>query len=201
MQAELIKSMIDELEIFQAEVKLQSPTINDFKNWLKNQGDAKSLVDSKRTGPYDNVETQLSRLLIFNYRYAKLRIRKDMQLSPIKNIDEFAFLATLLPFESLSKMELIEKNVIEKTTGFEIMKRLKAQKLIKEIANPNDGRSILVMITDKGKKEILKSFQQMSKANTEISDVLDTNEKYQLASILYKLQSHHHPYYLESLGR
>ncbi len=201
MQIHLLKSLIDELAVFEKETKLKEPSINDFKQWLNNQEDVKAQVQAKLNGPFDNVEAQVSRLLIFAYRYAKLRIKRDMQLSPVKNLDEFAFLATLLPNKSISKIELIEKNVVEKTTGFEVIKRLKAQKLIKEVANPNDGRSILVTITDKGRKEIFKSFDKMASANNEISEVLDENEKHVLAAILYKLQDHHHPFYLESLGR
>jgi hypothetical protein len=51
------------------------------------------------------------------YRYAKGYIKKALQESIIQTPDEFSFLITLMTFESLTKTELINKQVIEKTSG------------------------------------------------------------------------------------
>jgi hypothetical protein len=66
-------------------------------------------------------------LVTLLFRYAKGYIKKALQDSIIQTADEFAF--NLITFESLTKTELISKQVMEKTSGVEVIKRLVGQGL------------------------------------------------------------------------
>jgi MarR family transcriptional regulator, lower aerobic nicotinate degradation pathway regulator len=197
MKASLIKELIDELQIYELHKSTTKPSLAGFKQWWLQKDDAKLLVKSKKKSKYDDLEIQLSRALVLCYKYARLRIKVALQNTEISSSEEFGFLATLVGEGPLSKQQLIEKNVVEKTTGFEIIKRLSHQKMIVEVANPKDGRSKIVTLTAMGEKTIYGAFAQMQKTSDIITEPLSKEEKLSMLQILDKLEAFHHPFYLE----
>jgi MarR family transcriptional regulator, lower aerobic nicotinate degradation pathway regulator len=197
MNASLLKELIDELQTYELHKTNEKASLAGFKQWWLQKGDAKLLVKKKKKNKYDDLETQVGRSLVLTYRYARLRIKVGLQDSGISSAEEFSFLATLVGEGPLSKQQLIEKNVVEKTTGFELIKRLSNQKLIIEVVNPNDGRSKIVKLTAKGEKIIYGAFAEMQTTSNVITEPLSTQEKLSLVQILDKLEAFHHPFYLE----
>lgn len=56
-------------------------------------------------------------------------------------------LKSLVSDKQLMKTEVIRKNVTEKSSGNEVLKRLLRQKLLEELDNPNDKLSKPLSIT------------------------------------------------------
>ena len=147
-----------------------STSLNDFTGYLNALGgegpapmrriegdqDTDSLRE-KRTAP-----NNISILLVLMYRYVRIYIKKALKDSPIQTADEFSFLITLMTYESMTKTELITNQVMEKTSGTEVIKRLLKQELIREFADPDDRRSVRVAITEKGRKELTATFPGMN---------------------------------------
>jgi DNA-binding MarR family transcriptional regulator len=152
------------------------------ETWLKNMG--------------ENLDTDISRLIALMNRYAKGYIKKALKDSLIQTSEEFSFLVILMTFESLSKTELILKNVMEKTSGIEIIKRLIKANLILQFDDLNDKRSQRVAITEFGKIEIIKILPQLEKASIIISGNLSYSEKTTLLYLLKKLDLHHNDLFL-----
>jgi DNA-binding MarR family transcriptional regulator len=135
-------------------------------------------------------------LITLMFRYAKGYIKKALHDSVIQTADEFAFLITLMTHESLTKTELINKQVMEKTSGVEVIKRLLGQKLIKEFADENDKRSVRVSITPSGKKEIEKVLPDMAKVSKIVVGNLTQPEINTLSYLLKKLDFYHNDIFM-----
>ena len=143
-----------------------------------------------------NQKNDISILLVLLYRYAKGYVKKALRNSIIQTADEFSFLITLMTFECLTKTELINKQVMEKTSGTEVIKRLLNQGLIHEFADQQDKRSVRVAITDKGKKEIVGILPEMQVVSKVVAGNLDESEVATLLYLLRKLDYHHNDIFL-----
>jgi len=137
--------------------------------------------------PQVQFSTSLTRLFRFSNRYLKQIFRE----TEFKTIDEFGFLATLLREKQMSKTKLIHSHLLEITTGAELIKRLKNKGLLEEYDDPVDKRSKLVMLTGKGRAELLRVFERMYPVSRLISGNLSNEELKTGIEILTKL-SHFH---------
>ncbi len=165
-----------------------------FESENVKSGDKNVIERNKRLGfseiPND-LDNSISQIVVFLYRYAKQYVKKALKDSEIKTMDEFSYLATLLNFNQLSKIELINKSVQEKTTGMETIKRLLKNNLIDQLDNPNDQRSQLIQLTDKGRNVLYSVFSNMNLVGQVVTGNLNDLEKIQLAYLLKKLDVYH----------
>jgi len=136
---------------------------------------------------YGSTSSDISILLVLMYRYAKGYIKKALKRSRLQTADEFSFLITLMTFESLTKTELINKQVMEKTSGAEIIKRLEHAGFINETEDLHDKRSVRVSITAEGRTEIYKILPAMGVVSRIITGNLTNEEINTLAYLLKKL--------------
>ena len=186
-----IKKLIDWAEKF--DNQLQEGEQWDDKNfvsWLDNEVNTAKNADSvlpKKPKP------SLAMAVYFMYKYALFYSRKIFKKSPIYSLDDFSFLASLLPDKKLKKAEVIRKNIAEKSSGNEVLKRLLKQKLIQETNNPDDKRSKLLEITLEGLNEINAVRTQMYKMGELVDGDLSEQEKTTMLSILSKLHNFHKP--------
>jgi DNA-binding MarR family transcriptional regulator len=153
-------------------------------------GQEQKMVDNHSTP-----EIEISRLISVMYRYAKGYIKKALKNSVIQTADEFTFIIILMTHTSLSKTELISKNIMEKTTGTEVIKRLVKRGLIEQFNDTQDKRSQQVAVTKKGREEIYAVLPNMTVVSTIVSGNLTVSEKNTLAYLLKKLDYHHHELY------
>jgi DNA-binding MarR family transcriptional regulator len=155
-------------------------------------GDRNAFVQQVR----EDSNSDVGILITLMFRYAKTYIKKALQDSPIQTADEFAFLITLMTFDSLTKTELINKQVMEKTSGTEVIKRLAAQGMIREFADASDKRSIRVVISDKGRIEIIRILPEMAKVSQIVVGNLSDAEIKTLSYLLKKLDFFHNDIFM-----
>jgi len=200
IQKEIITELIEEMYRFDAEFQGErSFTLADFAGYLNSKMVEENSSKRKIGGDEQNLElenynnhtTDITILLVLMNRYAKSYVKKALAGKIVQTGDEFSFLITLLTFESLTKTELINKQVIEKTSGTEIIKRLLNQELISEFADPNDKRSVRVAITPKGRNEIFSILPEMSVVSSIVKGNLTDNEVSTLSYLLKKLDFYH----------
>lgn len=202
------KVLIEIIEqLFAFDVENQSNekySMNDFIGYLNAKYKPNDLEMRKIEGEkekwikedYRDREADISILFSLMYRYSKVYTKKALEGSLIGTPEEFSFLASLMTYESLTKTELINEQVMEKTSGTEIIKRLLKQKLIKEFADSNDKRSVRVSITEKGKKEVLISLPKMQFASKIFVGNLNDPQINTLAYLLKKLDYYHNEIFL-----
>ncbi len=186
-----LKSLIDWAEKFENQLSDREQwNDKNFANWLSEEVNATIKEDT--TLP-EKTKTSVAMSVYFMYKYALFYSRKIFKNSQIYSLDDFSFLASLLPDKKLKKADVIRKNIAEKSSGNEVLKRLLKQKLVKETNNPNDKRSKLLEITPEGFTQINDVRSQMYKMGALVEGDLSEQEKTTMLNILSKLNNYHRP--------
>lgn len=201
----LMKHLIDEVAAYEKTLPAKAEmSMEGFKHFItqphnEQQPDKRKLSGTKELEVQERgnkKETSIAILVTFIYRYAKLYAKKVLHDSKFTGLDDFAYVIMLLTHESLSKSELIQKNVHEKTSGMEIIKRLIKQKLIHQFDDKEDKRSQRVAITEAGKKAIFSVLNKLEDVSTLMTGNLTEFEKNTLNNILKKLDLFHYDIFL-----
>ncbi|MDO5522523.1 MAG: MarR family winged helix-turn-helix transcriptional regulator [Bacteroidia bacterium] len=180
----LLIEIIELLEKFENETApgKENASLDDFVHFLQQK---RSLQEDK------NDIVRIAQNVSFLHRYSKFYIKKALKGSLLQTVDEYTYLVALYNEESLSKTEINNRNVVEKTSGNEVMRRLLKAKLIGERRDEKDRRIMRVFITDKGRTELMKVFPDLWKSATLLSGVLSLSEKETFLAITDKLCDFH----------
>ena len=200
MDYDLLTDLIAAYKAYQEQQPMdKKSSLLEFGIWINTQQYGKhAATDSSHDTIIgrNELDVELAKLIIYLNRYAKLLIKKGLQDFPELISEDFTYLYILMSAESMTKTQLIEKNVQEKPTGLEVIKRLMKQGLIAERADLTDKRSKRVFVTEKGKALFFQSLETMSKVSALIAGKLTLEEKEQLFGLLKKLEDFHNPIYL-----
>ncbi|MBN2662073.1 MAG: winged helix-turn-helix transcriptional regulator [Bacteroidales bacterium] len=146
----------------------------------------------KKNQDYKNFEeVEFSTLLTNLYRFAKHYLKKALKDTSLNSIDEFSFLATLVKEKSLLKSELINRHLLEISTGSEVLRRLIKHNLIEEYKDPDDGRAKRVKLSALGYEQIILAFSEMYKVAQIIKGNLFDDELKEVLVIMKKLSFFH----------
>lgn len=197
MNYTILQELIANLEDFEGENTSKAIKMEDFvlflnQKYLKNFSSSRPTIDVSIKDDNNNI----GQLVAFLYRYAKGYIKKALAESTLLTLDDFGYLAAVWQQGDLTKTQVIEKNIHEKNTGMEILKRLIANRLLEQYNDLTDKRSKRLKITVLGQSELFKSFDGMLKVSQIISGKLNSSEKIQLFYLLSKLHDFHNPIFL-----
>jgi DNA-binding MarR family transcriptional regulator len=204
-KSEILTTLINHFFSFDAEKgNHEEYSIDEFIGYLNAKSGSQELAMREISGEnkgwfkdeYRNTTSDISILIVLMNHYAKWYIKKVLRESHLQTPDEFSFLITLMTYDSLSKSELITKQVMEKTSGSEVIRRLIKRGLIVESADEDDKRSVRVSITRSGREEILKILPLMSKVSNIVVGNLSNEEINTLSYLLKKLDYFHNDIYL-----
>lgn len=203
---EILIELIELLDEFESEREVvgQEMNMSDFLGFLNSKNRSENIKTKQLKGDYagykyeetDGPVTDISILIVLMFRYAKGYIKKALRDSAIKTADEFSFLMTLMTYESLSKSELIQKQVMEKTSGTEIINRMIKMGLIESFNDETDKRSVRVKMTPAGRMEIIKILPEMQKVSKIVTGNLNETEKNTMAYMLRKLEHYHNDIFM-----
>lgn len=203
---DILIQLVEYLNRYETEAESIGASVNftDFLGFLNGQCTASNIKAKELRGNYQGndfadeagSDTDISILIVLLFRYAKSYIKKALKDSIMNTADEFSFLITLMTFDSLSKSELIQKQVMEKTSGTEVINRLLKNELITQYNDENDKRSVRVRITPKGRMELVQILPQMQVVSQIVTGRLDEKEKTTLAYMLRKLEHYHNDIFL-----
>lgn len=201
----ILKELIEHLFAFVAEYHgPEEYTMNDFLGYMNSRTGKDHIRIRKIAGDkapwmskdYSNTGSDISILVVLMFRYARGYIKKVLINGPIRTADEFSFLITLMTFSSLTKTELINKQVMEKTSGAEIIRRLIRRGFIAESEDIGDKRCIRVSITEKGRVAVSNLLPKMSDVSKIVVGNLTPEETNTLAYLLKKLDYFHNDIYM-----
>lgn len=197
MNYTILQELITNLKDFEDEKMSKPFKMEDFLVFL-NQKHLGNLISDKPSIDINikNKENNIGQLIAFMYRYAKSYIKKALEESTLLTLDDFGYLAAVWQDGDLTKTQLIEKNIHEKNTGMEIIKRLINNHLLEQYNDLGDKRSKRLKITSLGQSELFKSFDGMLKVSQIIAGKLTSGEKIQLFYLLSKLHNFHNPIFL-----
>jgi DNA-binding MarR family transcriptional regulator len=202
----LIHELLNLVEKLEGESMGMEVTLHDFAGFLINNLDGP--IDNTvnldlRFGKNENFAQQLAyqldnnigRLFIYMSRYAKSYIKKALEGTPLQTAEDFTCMAILLTHDDLSKSDLINRNLQEKTSGIEVIKRLIAAGLVEQWDDANDKRGKRIGITNKGRELLYVVFGDMNRVGKMITGTLTVTEKLNLQYLLQKLEFFHHQHY------
>lgn len=200
MNYNLLKQLISQAEAFERETPAEAqPTVADFAIWLVNQY---TLPPASKGGNLpattDSVDIHIGILTAFLYRYTRLYSKKVLDKTLLTTLDDFTYLIMLLEDPiAPTKTALIERNIHEKTTGIEVLRRLLNNGLVEQFDDPDDRRSKRLKLTDRGRQEIRSLIPPMSQVAALVGGDLTPDEKGQLMGLLTKLHLFHNPIFLK----
>jgi DNA-binding MarR family transcriptional regulator len=203
---DILIELIQNLDEYEIECNHSNTEINitDFLGFLLSHHQSVNVKAKDIAGnlEHDNIlkqddsSTDISILIVLMFRYAKSYMRKALKNSMIKTADEFSFLITLITYDNLTKTELIQKQVMEKTSGTEIINRLLKLGLINQFNDLEDKRSVRIQITTLGKEQLFEILPQMRNVSQIVTGNLSETEKLSLAYMLRKLDIFHNDIYM-----
>ncbi len=190
----LIKELLKWVETYEEEKESSEMELIPFNLWLNRKLSFAQPDFFHHRGEYTDDSSSgviLTMLIGFLFRYAKLYIKKALEDTPLSTLDEFSFMASLGNYDSLTKSELINQNIVEFTSGIEIIKRLVRQELIEEFADPNDRGSKRVKLTDKGREAMAQVLVPMNQVAQIVEADITPEEMSTIVPILYRLNDFH----------
>ena len=167
-----------------------APNVSEFSAWLSEEFTHQE-VSLPFLFPGESVESAASKYIIYLYRYAKGYGKKLLKDTPLSSIDDVPYLLMLLFSGPSTKMELIQANVHEKTTGMEILNRLLRLGLGEQHFNLDDKRSRKLSISPEGQKLMQQLMKGMDSLSAIVSGNLASNERTSLLKMLHKLNDFH----------
>ncbi len=138
------------------------------------------------------IDNSIARLFIYMSRYAKSYVKKALDGTPLQTAEDFTCLAILLTHDNMSKGDLISRNLQEKTSGTEVIRRLINADLVKQWDDDKDKRGKRISITETGRQLLYKVFGDMDHVGQIITGDLSLSEKLVLQHLLQKLESFHY---------
>jgi len=199
----LLHQLLTLVEEFEAETSSVNGTVEEFTGFLLSRQETiipEVVSADVRFGDKEKeaqqrtliTENAIGRLFVYMSRYARSYIKLALDGTPLISPDDFTCLAILLTHEELSKKELIERNMQEKTSGSEVIRRLIAAGLVHQKDGIDDKRTKKVSITQKGRELLYRVFLDMNNVGTIVSGRLTRSEKLVLQHLLQKLEDFHH---------
>lgn len=201
MKYETLHAVISELEEFEKHKRDSQISLDSFRRWLNErfyqQESPMNLMEKVKVDSPLGLNYEIVKQLILLNRYNKIIIKKGMEKYPELVNEDFTYLYRLLDYESLTKIQLIEKNAHEKQSGLEVIKRLIKYGLVTEFPDPNDGRSKRIKVTEKGKELFKETTHEVNLISNIITARLSIEEKEMLFKIVKKMNVLQHNIYLK----
>ena len=201
MNYNLLKDVVGLVQEFE-EANLISASYSDnldgFTEWI-----SKSFGNNFKTKEPDwegkeagrSPESVINTLIVHMNRYAKSYSKSAIYGSDFSTQEDFIYLINLKAFGTMSKMELIKKNIQDKPTGMKIIDRLIYNGWITQADSEVDKRSKVITVTDKGLKTLEQQMNKIRQATNVVTGDLNSDEKMQLIGLLQKLDRFHKPMY------
>lgn len=177
--------------------------VEGFKQWIAESIDtaevkAEPSWEGKELGR--SPESVINTLIVHMNRYARSYSKSAIFNSDFSTQEDFIYLINLKAFGAMTKMELIKKNIQEKSVGMQIINRLIRQGWVDQTDSEVDKRSKLIHINKKGLEVLEKQMDKVRQATTIVTGDLMHNEKMELIRLLNKLNDFHHPIYLKNIN-
>jgi len=185
-----IVELVNEWATF--EEQFSDASIEDFCRYYlirKRESESKEFLYDGIVPPDTN--TSLSKLLgriggVINI-YARLAIQK----TELKRMEEFLFLNVIKWNKEMRKTDAINYNMLELSTGIDILNRMVEDQLITERVDDNDKRSKLLKVTNKGEQMLFQCYRQLSKMSDVLFNDLPEDDKKLCIQLLKGIEIKH----------
>lgn len=203
MNYQLLKEIIDLCEDFETKNQgIYTMNADGFQQWITAKKIVSDLTENinwegKEKGR--SIESVINTLVVHMNRYAKSYSKAVILNTGFSSQDDFIYLINLKAFGEMTKMDLIKRNMQEKSVGIQVINRLIQNGWVKQEDSSTDKRSKVLLITSDGLKALEESMPDIRKATKIVTGNLSEDEKIQLIYLLQKLEDFHEPIYLKNI--
>lgn len=202
MDYRLIKEVIDLLQSYETENMSKDTSVEGFKEWIVRNfriENSSEFPDWEGKDKGRSPESVINTLIVHMNRYAKSYSKSAIFGTEFSTQNDFIYLINLKAFGEMTKMELIKKNVHEKSSGMQIINRLISQKWVAQKPSYIDRRSKVLSITELGLDVLDKQMNKIRQATSIVTGNLTYSEKMELIRLLNKLNDFHLPIYEKNI--
>ncbi|SHG48823.1 DNA-binding transcriptional regulator, MarR family [Chryseobacterium oranimense] len=205
MNFDLIKAVVELVQQFseQNEAKaVYSNNLQGFTEWLTTScksGSEQKDPDWRGKQLESSSDIIINTLLIRMSRYAKSYSRSSISNSVFTSQDDIIYLISLKMIGAMTKMELIKRNIQEKSSGIVIINRLIRNGWAEQTVTEKDKRTKHIQITEKGLSVLEEHMDEIGKVSKAMVGNLDYSEQKLLIAILSKLDEFHDNFYRMNL--
>lgn len=203
---DLLRDVIDlleEFEIDQQKVVRFSADILGFRQWIGDRltTDETMIAEPDWEGKMAgrSPESVINTLIVHMNRYAKTYSKSAIQGSEFSTQEDFIYLINLKAFGAMTKMDLIKKNIQEKSAGMQIISRLIQQGWVSQEDSQVDKRSKVIAITAAGQSALEAQMEKIRMATRIVTGDLTYPEKMELIRLLDKLDKFHKPIFMSNV--
>src|ERR1700748_2420629 len=159
-----------------------------FANWLLAGRQEDVETKQGHLGENDRGNAARAAILITKLqKYLGLYIKPAISRLGFNREHEYNFLYQVSRMVKPTKNSLSKENMVEFSTGRDVIRRLIDRKMLMEKPDPEDKRAMLLTLTSLGKKTLEKSYDQISGSFTDFMGDLNLKEQSQLISLLEKM--------------
>lgn len=204
MKLELLKEVIELVHQFELENEhdnTQTMDVSGFKKWISTHEAYSALEEPDWEGKKNgrSADSIINTFFVHLNRYAKNYTKSAIHGSDFATQDDLIYLITLKSYGTMSKMELIKKNVHDKPAGIQIINRLIQLGWVAQTHSETDKRSKVLQITDQGHLALEAQMPKTRMASQIVTGNLSSAEKMELIRLLSKLNDFHHPIYSRNI--
>lgn len=201
MNYKILKSLINEIELFENQTMTEDNNFESFIEYLKikykTENKPKKINwENKEKGR--SMDSIINTMIVHMSKYAKNYSRSIIRNTNFSSQEEYIFLINLDVFGKMTKMELIQKNIQDKPSGMLTINRLIDKGWVTQSDAAKDKRSKIINITELGRLELEKIMPKIKKASKVVTANLTENEKLQLIKLLQKLDVFHKEIYFST---
>jgi DNA-binding MarR family transcriptional regulator len=162
-----------------------------FANWLLTSKQDQS-SESRPSESGEGVENAVQAAILITrlQRYLGMYVKPAIKALGFTREHEYNFLYQVSKMNNPNKNDLSKENMVEFSTGRDIIRRLIVKNLVSEKVDPDDKRAARLHLTAKGRKILDKSFDMIAETFTDFLGGLSLKEQVQLVTLLTKLNKY-----------
>lgn len=179
-----------------------TPALPQFAGWLLRQSMETNVLPKQAiAGLADYEEVRLLDkigMLIWRLsRFMRVSFKQHFEGHLLQSIDEFTLLSGAHHMQEPTKTQLFSYDLMEATTGLQMLARLIKQGLAEEKPDPTDRRQKRVTLTPAGEDVYQEASDRMDNIGDDMFHILTTDELEVLEGLLLRLNRYH----TERLGK
>ena len=202
MDSDLLRKLLDLGDAFEQEYPQKGErSLPKFLTWAGQQVEQRDAEPAELPVYYTDtapvLPTFIAQYLTIGYRYFRLYVKKALETTPLLTFDDYVSLVYLVERGHLTKTELVETTINERTSGMLVIKRLIDRGFVLQSDDTNDRRSRQLTITAEGMAMLQAVQPAMNQATTLLKGDLSVAEQQQLGTLLARLDQFHKPLFLD----
>lgn len=198
---ELLKLLVDEWEIY-TEGNHQL-TLPNFSDWLHSKHGQPKTFDLpneiQQEVANESLNNTVARFFGMLVQLSNVWTKLTFKTTPFRGFEDYGIAQFILHAGSPTKSMVTDSSMLERSTAFEVIKRLQKLDLIHEYADEKDKRTKRVKISRKGRTALKNADVRVDQISKLMMGDLTDGKKVDLLKILLRLTDFHANEYKKGL--